>query len=268
MQHSDTLKDLLLGAESNAIRLYYQPGRDHVEAYDDVMDEVMDHLTDLTEDELAEGSHRCGLNLDSLEIVGLNVNKFEIANFSLTNWRTLTSLKLESCWGLEQLFTKLRPDKDSQRLPMPSSSGLQLRSFHLRHKYSNLQFRRQLLEFLTTLPGLTTLSVLLENVNQPHSCRELKNVWRAHGKTLRTLVWDERIGPEIAHPEPEDRLPSPSDLSDIAEYCVGLVELGVPCSWGMFCNTCLPWEWVRTSPYGSMSNTIDGNRVGEGLCSL
>ncbi len=170
------------------------------------------------------------------------------------------------------MFTKLRPDKDSQTSSMPSSSsssGLQLRSFHLRHKYSNLQFRRQLLEFLASLPGLTTLSVLLENVNQPHRCKGLKNVLSAHGKTLRTLVWDERKGPEIAYPEPEDRLPSPSDLGDIAKYCVGLVELGVPCCWGMFgMKTRLPSERVRTPPYGSLSNTIYGNSVGEGLCSL
>lgn len=253
-QHSDTLKHLVLGAESNVIRLHYQPQRssDHVAIYDKIIDGVVKYLTaDL---QVQEGVHFCELDLDALEIVGLNVDKFETVNFSLFSWRNLTSLKLESCWGLEQLLNKLAPSKDSQGLLVPSS--LRLHSFQMRHKYTNRMFRRQLLEFLVTLPGLTNLSVLLENENQPQASKRLKNVWIAHGKTLKTLVWDERKGPQIAYPNPDDRLPTAEHLVDIATHCAGLVELGVPCSWRTFATPCRWQETVRTPPLRLCRNEI------------
>ncbi|KAL8771683.1 MAG: hypothetical protein Q9209_002874 [Squamulea sp. 1 TL-2023] len=235
LSHSHDLKHLRLGTESEAVRYYYNDKLEHVSTCDKTIDIVMKALTS---NSLEQGATPRESKVETLELIGFDVTKFKQGNFSLFDWRTIISLSVESCWGLDQLFTILAPPTDSQgslvKLDVP------LRLFRLRVENSSHGFRNQLCDFLITLPGLSNLSVLLEYNNSPRRTSKFRKVLSTHGKTLKTLVWDERKGTQTSFPSLEGRFPCAEQILDITDLCKELVELGIPLDWQMFATSGSP----------------------------
>ena len=101
------------------------------------------------------------------------------------NVEQLTSLCLESCFHLGQIFPTLFPKTSSNAQPLLP----QLRVFKLRQEDVEDTFRDSLARFLRSFKGLVHVAVLLEGpaLYLPPDC-----VVQNHGSTLRTLVWDQR----------------------------------------------------------------------------
>ncbi|KAL8707116.1 MAG: hypothetical protein Q9225_007822 [Loekoesia sp. 1 TL-2023] len=228
VQHSDSLEHLCLGAEASAYKFYATSDQHIHRNIDNILDEMLEHLDEITEAHSeTEGTDTHLLALTMLEFKGINVSKLIKPGFHLQNWRYLKSLTLESCYGLEQVFSFLVDEKNEQGLSL--RSDLRLHSFHLRHESCSQQFKVQLLDFLSSISGLVDLSILLETNDQQQG---FQKVLETHGRSLKTLVWDERTRMRDDYISQEGyKLPSYQQLDSIAKYCPNLVELGVLLEW-------------------------------------
>ena len=231
-RHSPSLKDLCLGAEANAIKHYYHPQPADLGCYDRIQDDVMDVVAkSAIEPETA--SHET--TVDQLRLIGLDGTRFIRSGCALWNYRKLTSLSLESCRGIEQIFVLLVPPTGGQGLSVMSE--IRLQTFRLRHENSSQHFRDQLCDFLITLPGLVNLSILCEYHDTLLRTPKFKEVMSTHGKTLKSLVWEERKGAQTAYRHPATWLPSPKQLIELMDHCQDLAELGVPLDWQILAET-------------------------------
>ncbi len=230
----DSLEHVCLGAEPTALDLHNRPNAD-------VPDHTaLDFCLDAMTDKLKRALQRCaGVGLadtplliacKALELKALNISKLIKPGFLFQDWRCLGSLTFYSCLGVEQTLTLLANEKNQQ--VQPFLSELRLHSLHVRHEYANQEFKAQLRGFITSLPGLVNLSVLLQSNGQP---LELTSILMKHGKTLRTLVLEDRRRRRLTFaPSRGDEAPSMRQLRHVSYYCRHLVELGIALDWEGF----------------------------------
>ena len=167
------------------------------------------------------------LKLESLKLIGWDLRPLVNGAYRpITDFNSLTSLTLESCLGLFDvlpMFTKVSGGEAVIRLP-------NLQSLTIRNERDDHpDFTRSLDYFLRSLPPLRTLHLLLSG---HYVMRSSKEFLKIHGATLRTLVWDERLGRR--HDLDDDRLVDLRDagkLGTIVKYCPNLVELGISIRW-------------------------------------
>ena len=250
------LKHLTLGAEIDAVQGLYEPGSILDENYDSMLDDIMiDHVDkdkdndndDYDDDDDDDGRDCFMLTLDSFGLIGLSVNKLIRGPSSLLDFSELTSLSLEDCRGVEDFFSVVQSANSKQGVK--TQSLLRLRSFHLRHNSlnQNTNIRAPLLAFLTSIPGLINLSILLQANERRRDFRgrNFGNVLLTHGKFLRTLVWEERIRCRETYVERSNAtFPSQDGLLEIARSCNNLVELSIPIDWSTFKPRWDPWIGV------------------------
>ena len=167
------------------------------------------------------------LKLESLKIIGLDLRLFVNGSFRpLTDFGTLTSLILESCCGLFEALPMLTVVSGGRTVSrLPNLQSLTIRNEDDHHP----DFTRTLDYFLRSLSPLRTLHLLLSGYYDMRSSKELLKV---HGATLRSLVWDERLGRR--YDLADDRLIDLRDagrLTIIVKHCPNLVELGISVRW-------------------------------------
>ncbi|KAL8762867.1 MAG: hypothetical protein Q9184_001212 [Pyrenodesmia sp. 2 TL-2023] len=199
------------------------------------------------------GSFDPGLNFDGvnlvqvalltacnvLELKGLDLGVVIKPDFLFPDWWCcLGSLAFESCFGLEGTLTLLADGKNQHGQPLLSE--LRLHSLRIRHDGANTdqRFKAKVRDFIISLPGLVNLSVLLESNDKPPL--DFADVLAKHGKSLRTLVLEERglykrffelsKGDESTSTG-HDESPSTRQLSQVLQYCRDLVELGITLDW-------------------------------------
>ncbi|KAI4234251.1 MAG: hypothetical protein LQ349_003893 [Xanthoria aureola] len=231
----NALKHLTLGAEIDAIQRFYRPGSGLDEKYDVMLDDFMKKYVDNDDDD--DDRDYFMFTLDSFRLIGLSVNKLIRGPSSFLDFSDLISLSLEDCLGVEDFFTVVQNANNKQGVK--TQSLLRLRSFHLRYMFlnHNINIRAPLFAFLTSIPGLTNLSILLQANERPQDFRgrSFGNVLLTHGKFLRTLVWEERITCRESYVERSNAtFPSQDGLVEIALSCNNLVELSIPIDWSIF----------------------------------
>lgn len=225
---ASSLRHLCLGAESGVLRHYHEPDGQLQQLHDEWLDGLLDELEDDDEQEVepTNNSDKLLLQLSTFELKGFDVGKIIKPDSVMLDISSLTSVKLESCHGLEGAFDVLKAEKGKQGLP--------LRSFHIRQESASPQFRAQLLDFLGSLRGLIHLSVLLET-EDPSEPQELEQMLVAPGQSLRSLVWDERRGRRDSFvPQQHISYLSPYQLQAVIARCPNLVELGICIDWRSF----------------------------------
>ena len=172
------------------------------------------------------------LQLQTLHLIGFDFRKLtadaEAPFLGLSALSRINALILESCFVEGATFSLLSP-----QTAIGSTWTPKLQSFSLRYEKSDATFQQQVTAFLGSFTGLVHLSVLLEGsggyVNP--DCF-IKN----HGKTLETLVWDQRSKPRTSVRESTNILNDDVRLFRctelIAQGCPSLRELGLslaPC---------------------------------------
>ena len=159
------------------------------------------------------------LCLETLHLICFDVTESSLPNFDFTN---LKSLRIESCTkqpGLISLLGGLSSKNNSTWVP-------KLTSFQLRHEGSTTDFQARLKAFLLSFTGLIHLSLLLEG---PDPVPSIAPFLRNHGKTLQTLVWDQRFEPRHLALRPTDVFQDGCSwglASEIVSWCPNLRELG------------------------------------------
>ena len=168
------------------------------------------------------------VKLESLSLVGLDLLAFVKGSIEpVFDFNSLSALVLESCAGLEAAFPLLMGAGAGRR---KVKSGLRLHSLTIRHEDTSDEFLPELETFLLSLKPLARLHVLLEGARQ--GTIDLDKVLQVHGKSLRSLIWEERSGPRLflqveTTYVPEDH----QNLKLIAKHCPGLKALGIPLDW-------------------------------------
>ena len=175
----------------------------------------------------------CGLDLDSILT---NSSYFSI------DFNALQSLTLESCAGLEHALPKLMgPDVVHHE----TLGALRLETFILRHECPYTFFAQALETFLLSLRPLKTLHILLENPSQ--ACLPFESL-KHHGKTLQSLIWDERRSPRSDVSADTSRIPDKFfHLKYIARYCTKLRALGITLDWEILASSDKIQQEVRLS---------------------
>ncbi len=168
------------------------------------------------------------LSLETLGLYGLNFENAVRGALGLEiEFHCMTSLRLESCSGLSEAFAVLLGNDASQNGTL---SGLELTTFFVRHEDKSQAFAQHLEAFLTSFTGLKHLGLLLEGQSQAMSKAPILEM---HGKTLQTLVWDERIGPRNdARRDTTLALGGEHNLNLVSLKCPNLTALGLPIRWG------------------------------------
>ncbi|KAI4126714.1 MAG: hypothetical protein LQ338_003617 [Usnochroma carphineum] len=226
------LRSFSLSAESSVLECYRMPYSNTSQTLDNSLQAVLYSVENRFKDHHEQDEARPPLNgLDSFILTGLNLGLIIMPKSRYIDLSSLTSLTLESCSGLEDAFNALSNEKNQQGLPWRSELGL--KSFYLRQESVTQRFRTQLLDFLSSIQALTSLSILLETNDRPGSFQE---VLTTHGKSLRSLVWEERIDrrEDFIPLPPVPLLSSLAQLDQIAEHCPDLIELGFPIDWRNF----------------------------------
>ena len=165
------------------------------------------------------------LSLGSLHLCGLNLGSVLQGKMALAIDSTkITQLRLESCPKLSQAFSILMDPAGP-----PKISLIALEDLFIRLEDPDAQFPDSLENFLTSIHGLIHLRVLIDNtsVNQ-----DLEPILDIHGKTLRTLVWDERRGPRKRLDASTSVLSIKlENLKVVAQKCHSLTTLGIALDW-------------------------------------
>ena len=169
--------------------------------------------------------------LRTLHLVGFDFKKLtadsEAPFLGLSGLSRINALTLESCFAEGATFSLLSP-----QTAIGSTWTPRLQSFSLRHETSDAAFQHQVMAFLGSFTGLVHLSVLLEGSGgyMNPDC-----FTKTHGKTLKTLIWDQRSEPRTSVKRSTNILDHDFDLPCtelIAQGCPGLRELGLsllPC---------------------------------------
>lgn len=166
------------------------------------------------------------LRLKSLTIINLDPKRLLVAPATqLTSFSTLTTLVLESCLNLPEVF----PSLQSATASHDGIGLLKLQALTIRHESSSDAFHIQLQAFLSQLQPLSKLCVLLKGKATP---QDLRPILRIHGASLRCLIWDEKEHPRMSMDK--SGLISPPGigfLEPISYLCPKLEELGVTVNW-------------------------------------
>lgn len=166
------------------------------------------------------------LRLDSLSVCGFDLHAIT-QGFPdpLIDFSSLGKLVLESCAGLSEAFLLLTGSNISRR---DAIGSLNLHTFILRHEGVYDIFPRELEKFLVSLRPLSTLHVMLEGETDGDI---LGKVLKIHGKSLLSLIWDERLRPRTDILEDTSDLLAFENLRIIGKNCTQLKALGVPLDW-------------------------------------
>ena len=168
------------------------------------------------------------VRFESLSLVGLDLLAFVNGSIKpVFDFNSLSVLVIESCAGLETAFPLLMGAAAGRR---KVKSGLRLHSLTIRHEDNSDEFSPELENFLLSLKPLARLHILLEGKRQVTI--ELDKVLQVHGKSLRSLIWEERSGPRTGLKYETTYVPEDHQiLKLVAEHCPGLKALGIPISW-------------------------------------
>lgn len=223
VQNRDTIRHLHLGVVSTVAQNYAihsRPGQYELPAL----------FREMAKEELI-AFERDMMRMFSLETLGLyGLNFADVVEGALgfqIDFDSMTSLRLESCSGLNEAFTILMGHDASQ---IATLSTLQLTSFFLRHESVDQTFTQHLTTFLTSFTGLNHLGLLLEGHTQAMSRAP---ILEKHGKTLHTLVWDERRGPRKETNTVTSLHLKDNNLNLISKKCPNLQTLGLSMRWRM-----------------------------------
>lgn len=167
------------------------------------------------------------LSLESLSLVGLDLGSVVRGEMALDiDFRNITELRLESCSGLIQAFSLFIGQADSSKLALGALQDLFVR---LEDPGRNIPVYLE--KLLTSVRGLTHLQVLMEKVAV---AQNLEPIMKIHGKTLSTLVWDERSGPRKRLDLSTSQYPANfGHLEVISRNCPSLMLLGIPLDWNL-----------------------------------
>ncbi len=166
------------------------------------------------------------LSLKELGLYGLSLEAIARGALGIEiDFNSMTALKLDSCHGLEEAFPLLMGETSSQSA---SQSVLNLTSFFVRHKDRSQNFTHRLANFLTSFTGLKHLVLLLEGRSRAMSKAPILEM---HGKTLQTLVWDERRGPRNDTKTDTSLSMKDNNLPLISFQCPNMVALGLSMPW-------------------------------------
>ena len=178
--------------------------------------------------DIDQGDTYCPLAPETLHLCGFDfATILRFAHPHTIDLSNLHSLTLESCSGLCQAFASLVPDQD---LGAESLANMNFRPKHffIRQEIPCLSFQTNLEHFLCNIPGLTQLCVLLDGFPP----QKLGEILKIQGKSLQSLVWDER---QLARTETgmsHHHFTTPMGrLVKIAKYCRRLTALGIALDW-------------------------------------
>lgn len=218
------LRHLQIGSEVDLALIYARDGslgayrsdrtRELVEGLDFMYLDVHQH----SDDEQADPN----LRLESLHLCGFDLNMLvEDLDEPMIDFNNLGTLVLESCAGLDEALGLLM---GAEVAPSETLGALRLHSFVIRHENATDDFMLELEAFLVSLKPLTKLHALLEGDQQ---LANLPKVLKVHGKTLGSLIWDQRTGPRKVIEEDTSIFPNDiAHLRAIAKYCTNLKSLG------------------------------------------
>ena len=226
----DSLRYLHVGSENLAVRKYcdgemYNDSLPENGLASDLSETVAEAITDVA------GCHTPLLVLESLRLTGLDaVALLHNPNEAFINFANLTSLVMESCCNVADLFPSLIAKNGGQG----PGDDLRLRSLTIRQENCPPPYQSQLEMFLCSLRGLDSLFILLEGVS---SATKILNILNVHAKTLQRLLWDERTTKRSSSTnDTSARRPSNKHLATIANRCPQLIELGVRINWSKECQ--------------------------------
>lgn len=189
---------------------------------------VTDHFCKAVDrDLLVTGVHTIpAMVLKQLSLCGVDLKYIaESHHMQSIDLAHLTSLNIESCSGLSDALKRLTALIELKASPLTS----QLTSIYLRHENATMTFRRELGTFLSSFGGLKNLHVLLEG---SADWIAIDPIVKAHGKTLKFFVWDQRTGPLVSMDSAVAVVPENVDhLKVISEHCRELVGLGLAIDW-------------------------------------
>lgn len=217
MQNRNTLKNLGLGVLSKIARCSIQDRLNHKLP--------ISFAGTAKETLLASEPEMEMLSLKSLELSGLNIADIVgrgVLGFQI-DIKILTALELKSCSGLNEALTVL-VGRDASTL-----SAFKLASFSLRHEEENPAFAQNLTVFLTSFTGLKHLRLLIEGQRRALNKGPILEM---HGKTLQTLVWDERSGPRKGTNTDTALFLNSNNLNLVSQKCPELTALGLCIRWG------------------------------------
>lgn len=225
VQTRDTLRHLHLGVISRVARGYA----------DNLVPRVSQHGLPATFAEMAkdalfasEGEMVPILSLETLGLYGLNFENAVRGALGLEiEFHCMSSLRLESCSGLSEAFAVLLGNDASQNGTL---SGLKLTSFFVRYEARSQAFAQHLAACLTSFTGLKHLGLLLEGQGQAMSKAPILEM---HGKTLQTLVWEERRGSRKDTRTGTTFFSKENNLKLVSRKCPNLTALGLPLGWGI-----------------------------------
>jgi len=164
--------------------------------------------------------------LSSLGLCGFNLETtISAPGWLPINFNYLVKLVLESCSGLGEAFALLAADYAGK---MATWGVSKLACLRIRHEHATKQFQNQLSHFLESFNGLKFLAVSLEGVK---GLQELSPILKAHGKTLSTFVWEERMRRRLTSRESTSLTRRTKTLTAIADHCPMLNALGLCLHW-------------------------------------
>ena len=214
VENADTLDHLNLGS-------YVGIARDFAVRRAPRHDEMGTSLATAVKGALSESGQEplIRLSLESLYLCGLDLGGLIRGEMALDiRFSNIFELRLESCPGLSQAFSLLMGQGGSSKLNLSA-----LQDLFIRLEDPDPNFSASLESFLTHIRGLTHLQVLIDRALD---LQDLKPILEVHGKTLRTLVWDERRRPRISLFWSQF-----GNLRVVSKNCPSLQVLAIPLDW-------------------------------------
>lgn len=165
------------------------------------------------------------LSLQSLYLSGLDLGSVIQGEMALDiDFNKIVELRLESCSGLNEALYLFTDKADSPKLALGA-----LRDLYLRLDGPDADLINSLDCFLESVRGLTDLQVLIDKTSNVHM---IESILKIHGRTLTTLVWEERRGRRTQLDDCTSIFPGKlGNLSAISQHCPFLKVLGIPLDW-------------------------------------
>ena len=165
--------------------------------------------------------------LQQLTLTGFDVDQVALGSLGVRLClHSLKSLILESCSGVEQAFISML---ECTHCNSGNSGNLQLEALKIRHENATPLFQEYLWDFLKGFSGLKRLELMLEGPSHMPPAH-IQSIFRVHGRTLSTLLWDQRTGPRTSV-NSDTSLSHHSLLGLVARKCPKIQELGLNINW-------------------------------------
>ena len=223
-----TLKSLAIGFEKETIRAYE---KHEMQAYSGAGG-LLQRSSAVFTAKMADAmkmQQRTSKAVVSLRVETLRLSSFDLYGMlrhplsPFVDFTRLTSLQLESCSGLEDGLEHFTSDRGRQDSP------LRLRSLAIRTELGSARLCSLLESFVCSLSNLVNLSLLYEGYPIEKAA---EHILTRNGEKLKTLVLEGRFRPRTVIAEGTSLIPNAIDnLSDVAEFCPNLVELGLNIDW-------------------------------------